>query len=188
MTPMLGIMASAITGNLVTSSYESIATATGTGASGTITFSSIPATYKHLQIRGMGFGNSGGQLFLRLNGDTASNYTRHRIVGYSSVVYASGETAQTSIRMCVDDINYASMGTTNPTVAITDIVDYASTTKYKTVKTLGGIESNNAGNGEIDLTSGLWLSTSVITSVSVIISAGSFTTDTVFSLYGIKGA
>jgi hypothetical protein len=134
----------------------------------------------------MGFGDSGGQLFLRLNGDTGSNYTRHRLLGYNGVVYASGETAQTSIRMCVDDVNYASMGTTNPTVAITNIIDYASTTKNKTVRTLGGIDSNNAGNSEIDLTSGLWLNTSAINSVSIIISAGNFTTNTVFSLYGIN--
>ena len=36
------------------SSFESIATVSGTGSSGTITFSSIPATYKHLQIRYIG--------------------------------------------------------------------------------------------------------------------------------------
>jgi hypothetical protein len=184
--PILGIIASSISGSISSSSFESIATATGTGSSGTITFSSIPSTYKHLQIRGMGFGDSGGQLFLRLNGDTGSNYTRHRLLGYNGVVYASGETAQTSIRMCVDDVNYASMGTTNPTVAITNIIDYASTTKNKTVRTLGGIDSNNAGNSEIDLTSGLWLNTSAINSVSIIISAGNFTTNTVFSLYGIN--
>jgi hypothetical protein len=51
--PILGIIASAITGNLVTTSYESIETVTvGSGGSATVlTFSSIPATYTHLQIR-----------------------------------------------------------------------------------------------------------------------------------------
>jgi hypothetical protein len=50
--PILGIIASAITGNLVTTSYESIETVTvGSGGSATVTFSSIPATYTHLQIK-----------------------------------------------------------------------------------------------------------------------------------------
>jgi len=172
----------------IPTSFDSIATATGTGSSSTITFSSIPSTYQHLQIRGMGFGNSGGQLFLRINGDTGSNYTRHRVLGYNSSVFASGETSQTSIRVCVDDISYASMGTLYPTVAIIDIHDYASTAKNKTVRTFGGIDSNSAGNSEIDLTSGLWLSTSAVTSISLVISAGSFTTNSTFALYGIRGA
>jgi hypothetical protein len=53
MTPMLGIMASQISGHLVTNSYESIQTVTVSTATPSITFSSIPATYKHLQIRGL---------------------------------------------------------------------------------------------------------------------------------------
>jgi hypothetical protein len=53
--PILGIIASAITGNLVTTSYESIATVTvGGGGAATVAFTSIPATYTHLQIRGIG--------------------------------------------------------------------------------------------------------------------------------------
>jgi len=35
----------------IPTSYESIASATGTGSSNTITLSSIPSTYKHLQLR-----------------------------------------------------------------------------------------------------------------------------------------
>jgi hypothetical protein len=58
--PILGIIASAITGNLVTTSYESIATVTvGGGGSATIDFTSIPATYTHLQIRGIARSTNG---------------------------------------------------------------------------------------------------------------------------------
>jgi hypothetical protein len=49
--PILGILASAITGNLVTSSYESIATFNITTSTPSVTFSSIPQTFTHLQIR-----------------------------------------------------------------------------------------------------------------------------------------
>jgi len=56
------------------SSFESIATATGSGQT-SVTFSSIPSTYKHLQIRIIARDNSGngggsGALRLRFNGDT----------------------------------------------------------------------------------------------------------------------
>jgi hypothetical protein len=46
---ILGIIASSKLG-VPAGAYESIASATGTGSSATITFSSIPSTYQHLQI------------------------------------------------------------------------------------------------------------------------------------------
>ena len=61
----------------IPTSFDSIASATGTGSSGTITFSSIPQTYKHLQIRGIGrldVVTGGVSTRIRLNGDTTSNY------------------------------------------------------------------------------------------------------------------
>ncbi len=55
----------------VTSSYESIATSTATGSS--ITFSSIPSTYKHLQVRALGvFSGTVGAGFMYFNGDNAT--------------------------------------------------------------------------------------------------------------------
>jgi hypothetical protein len=54
MTPILGILASGMSGNLWApgKDFDSIATTTvGAGGASTITFSSIPSTYRHLQIR-----------------------------------------------------------------------------------------------------------------------------------------
>ena len=65
-------------------SFESIATATGTGSNSTLTFSSIPQTYKHLQIRVMSRGNAAtdqDNLLIRFNGDTGSNYNSHYVFG-----------------------------------------------------------------------------------------------------------
>ena len=168
--------------------FESIATATGTGSSNTITFSSIPGTYQHLQVRCIAFASS-GQLLLRLNGDTGTNYTRHTLNGYNSTVSAAGNTAQSSIRVCIDDGARASMETTFGTVAIIDIHDYASTTRNKTVRAFGGKDDNTAADSEIDLNSGLWINTSAVTSITILNSgAGNFTTSSTFALYGIKGA
>ena len=69
-----------------------------------------------------------------------------------------------------------------------DIQDYASTTKYKTVRSFSGMDGNAADTQYVvTLRSNLWLSTSAITSITLI-PATAFTTSTTFALYGIKGA
>ena len=80
-------------------SYESIASATGTGSSGTITFSSIPGTYQHLQIRINSRNDStdGATTTMRFNGDTGSNYARHYLYGDGATVSASGNATTTSM-------------------------------------------------------------------------------------------
>jgi hypothetical protein len=66
------------------SDFESIATTTvGAGGATTITFSSIPATYQHLQIRVLARTNrSAGVdiMSMRMNGDTGNNYSDHLVV------------------------------------------------------------------------------------------------------------
>ena len=131
--PILGIIASQDY-TRITSSYESIASATGTGSSGTITISSIPATYKHLQLRWMPTNTTAGQtIYMRVNSDTGANYAKHLLVGTGTAVSASGTASTTSIEI---EGNNIGSGTTYPACGITDIIDYASTTKYKTLRAL----------------------------------------------------
>ena len=160
--------------------FEWIASATGTGSSGTITFSSIPQTYKHLQIRLMYQGVSGTALLLRFNGDSGSNYPFHRMYGDGSTVTAQGYSAQNAIYCS------SSSSTTSNTMAtvIIDIHDYASTTKNKTTRGFAGFDANGSGRGELN--SGLWLNTNAITSLDLISSGTAFTTTSSFALYGIK--
>lgn len=169
---------------VVTSSFESIATATGTGSSGTITFSSIPSTYQHLQVRWIAKDNIGSEFIsVRLNGDTGANYARHGLRGNGATVGATGNASQTSF------YGFGISNGTNTTyqnVGIFDLHDYASSTKYKTARVISGVDGN--GTGEIDLISGLYMSTSAITSISFIMTGGAnFDTTTKFALYGIKG-
>jgi hypothetical protein len=180
--PILGIVASSIL--KVTSSYESIASITPSGVS-TITFSSIPSTYVSLQVRAIAKRDSAstsGSSNLQLNSDTGSNYTRHFLRGSGSAATAGGSTSQTSIECFEHTGNDASVANMMG-VLICDIQDYASTTKYKTVRTISGNDQNGAGN--IYLTSGLWLSTSAVTSITFFSSTNYL--NTTFALYGIKG-
>jgi hypothetical protein len=69
---------------------------------------------------------------------------------------------------------------------VVDILDYANTNKYKTVRSLGGIDNN--GSGFLMYNSGLWMNTSAITSLSFTFdSPNTFTEYTQFALFGIKG-
>ena len=187
MSPILGIIASQNYPR-ITGSYESIATVTLGSANSSVTFSSIPSTYKHLQIRAIGrytnpssgFRNSA----LRFNSDTGENYAVHFITGNGSSVSASADTARTftyPYSMPDNDVTANVYG-----AAVFDILDYASTSKYKTVRVLSGTDAN--GSGEVRFNSGLWLSTSAINSMTF--SANNFiiefSANTQFALYGIK--
>ena len=186
---VLGSLSSGVAAS--TSSYESIASATGTGSSGTITFSSIPATYVALQLRcinrNSATGTGSGDVLLRFNSDTGSNYAYHNLRGNGSVAGAGGSATQTSIRF--DNFSTNNGETANiMTVAIIDIQDYASTTKNKTVRAFQGNDNNGNSTSIVRLNSGLWMSTSAISTITLTLNlANNFTTASTFALYGIKG-
>ena len=169
-------------------SYESIATATGTGSSGTITFSSIPSTYSSLQIRVMTRSSSTGRnIQVRFNSDTGANYAEHNLRGNGSTAAASGSASTTSIES--GWIATSADATNVMGVSLIDVHDYASTTKNKTLRAMSGLDNNGATTNErIYLYSGLWMNTAAINSISIISNSGNWTTSSVFSLYGIKGA
>ena len=188
--PILGILASAITGNLVTNSYESIATVTvGGGGSSSISFSSIPSTFTHLQIRLLARTNDtdAGLDYakLRFNSDSGANYALHQFFGPGATVTSFGNASQNEIwvqRMANDYLTAGMFAG-----SIVDILDYANTSKYKTTRGLGGVDGN--GSGRIYFSSGLWQNTNAIS--SLVITPGSGTTFlqySQFALYGIKGS
>jgi len=192
MTPMLGIMASSISGSkAVTNSYESIATTTvGSGGSSSISFSSIPGTYKHLQIRLIAQTNraaSVDSLQLNFNSDTGSNYSWHIVQGDGSSAGApvNGVT-QTYARIGDGTIGGATASGGYIAAGVIDILDYASTNKNKTIRGLTGVDENGAGR--VGLGSGLWQNSSTaITSISIAPQAGTlFLQYSSFALYGIK--
>lgn len=170
--------------------FESIATATGTGSSNTITFNSIPGTYQHLQVRAITKNTDSGSGFsafeMRINSDNSLNYPYHRMWANGSTVLAQGYTAAGgSNGVYLSPI--ATTGLTNIFAAmILDIHDYTSTTKNKTVRTFIAGDAN--GSGIIVLTSSVWLNTNAINSLSFVSLSGNFQTNTQFALYGIKGA
>lgn len=172
------------------SSFESIATVTATGSQTSINFTSIPSTYTHLQIRIIARQSSGTltqpALKMRFNGDsTGANYTYHILSGNGTAASSSGFTDMGEIQL--NGFAGNSSGADMFGVGVTDIVDYASTNKYKTIRTFGGTDQN--GSGLSQLISNAWLQTTAISSIEIYGSqTNSFATGSVFALYGIKGA
>lgn len=184
--PMLGIMASGISGNLwaPAGAYDSIATTTLSTSAANITFSSIPQTYTHLQIRYLcnttRVGGPSGSGTMEFNGDTtAGHYSTHALYGDGATAAATGYA----------NANYGVWyyGSTTTFVAgVIDILDYTSTTKNKTQRILTGFDAN--GSGQMALASTLWMATSIagITSIVLTPTGYSFNTYSSFALYGVK--
>jgi hypothetical protein len=169
-------------------SYESIATVTvGIGGQASIAFTSIPATYKHLQIRGISrdvVSAVEGNVKMTFNSDTtAANYRMHSLIGNGSTASSQDLGNAVPIPLTIT----GNTATTNAYGAgIIDILDYTSTNKYKTARSLTGWDSN--GDGRIMFRSTLWLSTSAITSITFTTNSGSnFARYSRYALYGIKG-
>lgn len=181
MSPILGIWASQNYPR-ITSSYESIASASGTGSSNTISFTSIPATFTHLQIRGIAKPTMVDAVIrLGYNGVTdATQYNTHVLYGDGSSAGAFYEGNQHYI---YGFSNNVATGDTYG-VGVIDILDYRNTNKYKVARCLTGYDKN--GSGSVILTSHLYRSTNAITQVDLILNQGNFTTGTRIALYGIK--
>ena len=159
----------------------------GTGSSGTITFTSIPQTYKHLQIRCIARSSESAaqtNYDMQFNGDTGSNYAYHYLAAVGSSVIASGAATQSSIFLSAMAAASAPANVVSP--KIIDIHDYASTTKYKTVRKFEG-QINSTYGGQIHTSSGLWMNTAAITSITLFVPGYNFTTQSTFALYGMKG-
>lgn len=186
--PILGTVASQFSGKF-SSFFESIATVTvGGTAQSTISFTSIPSTFTHLQIRGIARDSASlaySYFGVRFNSDSGSNYRDHYMFGNGST-RGSGTNSLTFME---NDGIPGNTATANVFGGIViDIFDYKSTSKNKVLRALVGNDRN--GTGEIYFNSGIYFATpAAITSISIIAQNGSgeFQQYSRFALYGIKG-
>jgi hypothetical protein len=185
MAPILGIWASGASAAAAVGDYESIATTTvGAGGVSSVTFSSIPSTYQHLQLRMLVRNTSTSNGYnARFNSDTGSNYVRHYLIGTGSSAVAAANFPATS--MVLSDAAVSTSGTGVFGVSVCDVLDYQNANKNKVIRTLGGFDNN--GGGGIILLSGLWLNTAAVNRIDLIPDAGNFAEYSSFALYGIKG-
>jgi len=172
--------------------YESISTVTvGAGGSATVTFSSIVGTYKHLQLRHSCITNRGTyaieDLKINFNSDTGANYSYHNLRGNGTAAAAGAGSSASYIYL---DVASGTSVSNFFGVGITDILDYADANKYKTTRSLTGIDTNGTVAGEggrVALQSGSWRNTAAITSIVIApLNGTQFNQYSSFALYGVK--
>lgn len=158
----------------IPTSFESIATTSvGSGGSSTISFTSIPNTYAHLQLRI--FYKNTGSVFMTLN---STNATRGHYL-YTSGSSVSSGTSGTNF---IANASASQWGS-----AVVDIFDYKNTNKFVTVRTIAGYDSN--GSGELSLNSQFYnLSSTAVNSITLTPTSGTFAEFSNFALYGIASA
>jgi hypothetical protein len=88
-------------------------------------------------------------------------------------------------------VNTAGLGSGNSTtfgVSVFDIIDYTSTSKYKTMKSSSGVTNNDTttGNQGVSMNYCMWMSTAAVTSITLTTANTGFTATSTFALYGIK--
>jgi len=162
------------------STYEPIATNTLGSAAASVTFSSISGAYTDIiLVCNPITAVTTGQIAIRLNGDTGTNYSR-------TILWGNG-TAAGSYRNANENYAYTGYYTnlwTNPTTVIFNINNYSNATTNKTI--LG--RSSNVAEASM-ASANLWRSTAAVTSIELTISGGSsYSTGSMFTLYGIKAA
>jgi hypothetical protein len=165
--------------------FESIQTITLTGTQASIEFTSIPQTYTHLQVRGILRGSSASTDLnneVQFNSDTSANYSVHGLYGTGSAAVSYADVSSTFARAA--RITAASSSASMFGAMVTDILDYANTNKYKTMRTITGNDQN--GSGLVFVNSSNWRSTSAITSIKFYPATGSFVQYSSLALYGVK--
>jgi len=171
-------------GGAAEGSYELISTAYGTGSSNTISFTSIPQTYQHLQIRMTAQSNGSGyaDIWLRLNGDSTSikpfSYTEGN---GSSVSSTASQTA--TFGNYLGRCGLQSQESTGVAPTIVDIPNYKAS-RFKIVKSFNGV---SFGQIRVGLFTSLWQDTSAVSSFNIVSDNSNFSALTRVSLYGLKG-
>lgn len=173
---------------------ELISTAYGTGSSGVISFSSIPQTYKHLQIRFASRDNGNTTrvqpLQIKYN-STTGYYYNHYFTGNGGATYTDYFAQSGQVYLA-----YQPVGTSDTyryAAGIVDLLDYSDTNTNPVLKCFTGFYRGASDNAnpqlydQVRLSSAKYESAIAITSITLYNGWGYFDTGTRFSLYGIKG-
>jgi len=162
------------------STYQPIATTTVTNTSTiTVTFSSISSIYTDLVLICSMTAKSASSetMLMRVNSDTANNYSSTRLIGDGSTA-ASNRVSSNSYAT----ISGGNTGTPDSMI-IVNLMNYANTTTYKTFLS----RFSQAAN-ETDAAVSLWRSTAAINSLVIQGTVGYLGNGSTFTLYGIKAA
>lgn len=158
-------------------------------AAASVTFSSIPADYRHLRLVAVARGDTAANIvnvLLTLNADSGTNYDYQSETVATTADTVSNAFSQTSLLAGI--IAAASAPTNAPGSLDLSVLDYARTSflKMVTSETFADGDTTSTANFAIVRTSGVWKSTAAVTSLTVAVSAGNFAAGSIFELFGVR--
>ena len=162
-----------------TPTYTPLANITLGSSASSVTFSSIPATYRDLiLVVSAPTTTTPSQQFVRFNGDTGANYNTVVAEGFPSSTGSEAYLSRTNFNLN----RTTESSTTIPSIYLIQLMDYSATDKHKT----GLIRTADFGSGKEGATmwAGRWANTSAITSILFAVTT-SFAANSTFSLYGV---
>jgi hypothetical protein len=160
-----------------TPTYTPLANVTLGTAVSSVTFSSIPATYRDLILVINGSVVTATSFNFRFNGDTGTNYSVVNVQGFSPPT--SGTSTDNKMNPWLPNNLVANQ----PFVLTSNFMDYSATDKHK--PSLHRIGGQAGGETWVAMTAGRWADTAAITTI-LISSGANFNIGATFSLYGIR--
>ena len=169
---------------------EAIATQYVEADVASVTFSSIPSTYEHLQVHGShrATGTSGGQAFyIELNNDSGSNYASHTMVAANSNKIGQTTSAEAYIKI-YDGIHGSHTITSEYAALLLDVNDYLDTNKNTTVQFQMFDAITYSNDVRATFGTGMWNSTAAVTQIKFTPSNGNLMRGSCYTLYGLKSS
>jgi hypothetical protein len=160
-----------------TNTYTPLATITLGSTTSTVTFSSIPSTYRDLiLVVGNMTATAANTFYLQANGDTASNYSWVAAWGDGST---TGSASLTNTGALIG--GYIGLSTSTRQTTLVQLMDYSASDKQKTI-----LSRHNNSAGEVSMNAARWANNTAINSITLkILPSGSFNSGASFSLFGV---
>lgn len=155
---------------MATPTYELIETTTLASSASSVTFTSITQDYRDLVLVVNLLAASASNASVRINSDSASNYSRVFMLGSGSSATSTAQTTNTIFLM--------GNSATDTTNGILQIMDYSATDKHKSC-----LQRSN--QDYVFAQAVRWADTSAVTALEIYKGANSFAVGSSFSLYGI---
>jgi hypothetical protein len=140
------------------------------GTASSVTFSSIPATYRDLILVTAIPATTDFNITIRLNSDSGNNYNDVHALGNGSTASSFTNTSESSF--FVGGTDSAAL-----TPSIFQFLDYSATDKHKTLL------ARVARSGIVEMAAGRWANTDAVSSIAF--TGGTYPIGSTFSLYGV---
>ena len=151
-------------------SMTALASITLQEASASVSLSGIPQNYRDLVLSVTGSVTIAGNVILRLNGDSGSNYSFVYMFG-SGTSAVSGSGAVAGI--------YGGGFNSSVSSSVFNLIDYSATNKHKTV-----LNRTDTANDATYAWANRWANTVAVNSINVLPVSGNLVAGTIINLYG----